>query len=158
MHNLSKESITHKMTVRRIKKTDLDNLILLYEHLHDNDIVTSKEALGKIWEKIIDSDFFIYFVIEIDNVIVCSCNLTIIPNLTRGGKSIGLIENVVTHLNHRNKGLGKVIMNEAIEVAKNQGCYKVMLLSDSRRIEAHKFYESLGFSSDNKIGYIKKLS
>jgi GNAT superfamily N-acetyltransferase len=145
------------MTVRRIKKTDLDNLLLLYEHLHDSDIVTSRETLGNIWEKIIDSDSFIYFVIEIDNEIVCSCNLTIIPNLTRGGKSIGLIENVVTHLNHRNKGLGKAIMSAAIEFAKNQSCYKIMLLSDSKRIEAHKFYESLGFNSDNKIGYIKKL-
>lgn len=146
------------MTVRRIKRTDLENLLLLYEHLHERDIITPKETREKILDKIIDSDCFVYFVIEIDNVLVCSCNLTIIPNLTRGGKSIGLIENVVTHLDYRNKGLGKLIMNTAVEFAKKQNCYKVMLLSDSKRTEAHKFYESLGFNSDSKIGFVKKLA
>jgi GNAT superfamily N-acetyltransferase len=145
------------MIIRRAKNTDLDKVLLLYGYLHDNDATTSKDTLESIWQKIIGSDIFIYFVIELDNIIVCSCNLTIIPNLTRGGRSIGLVENVVTHLNYRNSGLGKAIMNTAIDFAKDKNCYKVMLLSNSKREEAHRFYESLGFNSDSKIAYIKKI-
>jgi GNAT superfamily N-acetyltransferase len=147
-----------QMIVRRIKETDLDQLLLLYEHLHDNDIVPPTDVVEKVWQKIISNDSFIYFVIENNNQIVCSCNLTIIPNLTRGGRSFGLIENVVTHREYKNQGLGKTIINTAIECAKQHNCYKVMLLSNAMRKEAHKFYEALGFSSENKIGYVKKLA
>lgn len=110
------------MTVRRIKETDLDQLLFLYKHLHEDDIVPSKEIIEKVWQKIISNDSFIYFVIEDYKQIVCSCNLTIIPNLTRGGRSIGLIENVVTHREYRNQGLGKTIINTAIDCAKQHNC------------------------------------
>jgi GNAT superfamily N-acetyltransferase len=145
------------MIVRRIKETDLDQLLLLYKHLHNDDIVPPKGTIEKVWQKIISSDSFIYFVIEDNNQIVCSCNLTIIPNLTRGGRSIGLIENVVTHRAYRNQGFGKTIINTAIDCAKEHNCYKVMLLSNVMRKEAHKFYEALGFSAEDKVGYVKKL-
>jgi GNAT superfamily N-acetyltransferase len=145
------------MTARRIKESDFNNLLLLYEHLHEDDIAASRDILEKVWQDIINNDFFIYFVIELDGLIVSSCNLTIIPNLTRGGKSIGLIENVVTHREYRNKGLGKNIIETAINFAEKKNCYKVMLLSSSKRTEAHQFYETLGFSSEDKIGYVRKL-
>lgn len=145
------------MIVRRIKETDLDKLLLLYQHLHDDDLTASKERLEEVWQKIIENDAFVYFVVELDELIVSSCNLTIIPNLTRGGQSIGLIENVVTHRQYRNRGLGKMVIEAAIDFANNENCYKVMLLSNSKRKDAHKFYESIGFSSEDKIGYIRKL-
>lgn len=145
------------MIVRRIKETDLDKLLLLYQHLHDDDLPASKDRLDEVWQKIIGNDAFVYFVIELDDIIVSACNLTIIPNLTRGGQSIGLIENVVTHGEYRNRGLGKKIIEAAADFAKNENCYKVMLLSNSKRKDAHKFYESIGFSSEDKIGYIRKL-
>ena len=143
--------------LRRIKASDLDGLLLLYRHLHTDDIEPSKDELEKVWQYIIVSDYFICFVIEKDDLLVSSCSLAIVPNLTRGGKSIGLIENVVTHCNYRGKGLGKIIMSAALDFAKEQNCYKVMLLSNAQRREAHKFYETLGFSSEDKIGYVKKL-
>lgn len=146
------------MTVRRIKESDFDKLILLYEHLHEDDSIVSRDVLEKIWQDILHSESFVYFVIELDELIVSSCNLTIIPNLTRGGKSIGLIENVVTHRDYRNKGLGKNIIDAAVSFAENNNCYKVMLLSGTKRKDAHQFYEKLGFSSEEKIGFVKKLS
>ncbi len=50
-------------------------------------------------------------------------------------------------------GIGKEIMIKAIEIAKTKNCYKVVLLSNIKRIEAHKFYESIGFSGNTKKGY-----
>jgi N-acetylglutamate synthase-like GNAT family acetyltransferase len=145
------------MIIRKAKASDLEKLLSLYEHLHDDDIAVSKNLLESVWQKIINSDSFIYFVIDQDDLLVSTCNLTVIPNLTRGGQSIGLLENVVTHREYRNKGLGKLIIEAAVDFAKSSNCYKVMLLSSSKRKEAHKFYEALGFSSTDKIGFSKKL-
>jgi GNAT superfamily N-acetyltransferase len=36
-------------------------------------------------------------------------------------------------------------MESVISLAKEAGCYKIMLTSDLRRERAHKFYKSLGF-------------
>ena len=145
------------MFVRQAKNTDLSNLLLLYHHLHPDDIEPPTDLAEKVWLEILDSDHFIYFVIEQDGLLVSSCNLTIIPNLTRCGRPIGLIENVVTHQNYRNKGLGKTVMTAAIDFAKTRNCYKVMLLSNAQRKGAHKFYKTLGFDPEDKIGFVKKL-
>ena len=41
-----------------------------------------------------------------------------------------------------------------IEIAWQEGCYKVMLLSGSVRTDAHRFYESIGFEGDSKKGFV----
>ncbi|HYG39763.1 MAG TPA: hypothetical protein VD908_14145 [Cytophagales bacterium] len=77
------------MNIRRVKEADLENLLSLYEHLHQDDIIPSKEILNKTWQTIIKySDFFIYLIAEKDGEIVSSCNLTIVPNLTIGSKPL----------------------------------------------------------------------
>jgi GNAT superfamily N-acetyltransferase len=73
--------------------------------------------------------------------------------LTRGGKSIGFIENVITDEKHRRKGIGKKIIKEAIEYAKEQNCFKVLLQSGNKREEAHRFYESIGFDGGSKKAF-----
>jgi Acetyltransferases len=73
-----------------------------------------------------------------------------IPNLTWDGKSIGFIENVVTDASYRRKGIGKIVVENAIEYAKEQNCYKVVLHSGNKRVEAYKFYEAIGFDSTSK--------
>ena len=145
------------MKVRKIKETELGKLLSLYEHLHDDDTKIDNDALEVIWQKILNNDSLIYFVIGQDDLLVSSCNLTIILNLTRRAKAIGLIENVVTHSNYRNKGLGKLVIKTAVNFAKRKNCYKITLLSSSKRTGAHKFYETLGFSSDDKVGYVMKI-
>lgn len=70
----------------------------LYRHLHTNDAsIKDKNLLNSIWGEILkDEDYFI-LVIEVDNILVSSCTLAIIKNLTRGARPYGIIENVVTH-------------------------------------------------------------
>ena len=80
------------------------------------------------------------------------------PNLTRNQRPYALIENVVTHRDYRRRGFGKVVIDKAINYAKEKDCYKIMLLSDSSRTEAHRFYESLGFDGNAKAGFLMRLS
>jgi GNAT superfamily N-acetyltransferase len=57
------------------------------------------------------------------------------------------VEYVVVDEKHRRRGIGKLLMDDVIERAKEAGCYKIMLTSDNRREEAHDFYRSLGFEA-----------
>ena len=59
----------------------------------------------------------------------------------RGG-IIGFIEEIVVIENYRGRGIGKLIMRELIDNARNENCYKLVL---ECREEKKFFYEKLGF-------------
>ena len=81
-----------------------------------------------------------------------------IPNLTRGGRPYGVIENVVTQAEHRACGFGKAVLAEALSAAWSQGCYKVMLMTGRKDEATFQFYESAGFDREAKQAFIAKPS
>ena len=62
----------------------------------------------------------------------------------------GLLEDLLVKEEHRKKGIGSMLVNEAIAEAKRLSCYKVLGTSRMTREEVHHFYEKLGFK---KYGY-----
>lgn len=92
-----------------------------------------------------------------DGEVVSTCYLAIIPNLTRGGRPIGFVENVVTDAAHRRQGLARRVLEEAVRIAREQGCYKVMLQSGAGRTQAHALYESIGFDGQSKRAFDMRL-
>ena len=140
-----------------MEKNELNDLLELYKHLHADDLpLPSSAELERLWHDIINNPVFHYFVVEFEGKIVSSCTLSIIPNLTRGARPYGVIENVVTHLDYRRRGFGKAILKYALDFAWKSNCYKVMLLSGVYRNKAHGLYESVGFNKDAKVGYVAK--
>ena len=138
--------------VRAARREDLDQILELYRDLHDGDERLSPERAQSIWSDLESNPACHVIVAELDGRIVSSCVLAVIPNLTRGGRSFGLIENVVTGRAHRGRGIGSVVMRHALALAWEQGCYKVMLLTS--RPSAWKFYESVGFVRGTKTGFV----
>lgn len=67
------------------------------------------------------------------------------------------VENVVTHLECRGKGYATECLNYAREIAKNQNCYKMMLLTGSKEQKALNFYENAGYNSADKTAFIQWL-
>lgn len=122
----------------------------------DPDVYENEELEG-IWKSIYNDKNLYYIVVKIDGKIVSSCNIAIIKNLTRNLRSYGLIENVITDSNYRKKGHATKALNMAIEIAKDNDCYKIMLLTGSKEKETLKFYEQIGFIRGIKIGFIKNL-
>lgn len=143
------------MPIREIKKNEMSKLLELYTHLHRKDApLPEKSKLLSIWEEIITNPRLYYFVLEHDNKLISSCTLSIIPNLTRGGRPYGLIENVVTHADFRRRGFGSSILQHALKVAWKSQCYKVMLLTGSKDPAIHHFYENTGFQKGVKTGFV----
>ena len=142
-------------SIRSIGKNDLNELLELYKHLHRNDLLLhDQEKLVSIWKQICSNQILSYFVLERNNKFVSSCSLTVIPNITRGGRPYGIIENVVSHTDYRRRGYGTAIVKYALEIAWKKNCYKVMLLTGSKDPGIHRFYEKAGFGKGGKTGFV----
>ena len=141
--------------IREVREADLPGLLDLYVHLNpDNAAVADEARLQEVWGQVLSDPKLHCFVSEADGRLVGTCLLVVVPNLTRVARSFGVIENVVTHEEYRRQGIGTKLMRHALGAAWSEGCYKVMLLSGSRRLETHRFYEGLGFRRDTKVGFV----
>lgn len=146
------------MNLREAKADDLDGVLLLYKELIPSDLPLEEKLAEDIFHKICSDSSFFILVLESDECLVSSCALSVIPNLTRGGKPYAVIENVITNANYRKNGFGKQIMKYAISFAKEKGCYKIMLQSGSANPNTQQFYKKLGFSNTSKTAYVIKDS
>jgi GNAT superfamily N-acetyltransferase len=148
---------TQDRHVREIQANELDALLDLYKHLHTkDDPLPAREQVCKVWEAMLASPMMKCLVVERDGRLASSCVLTIIPNLTRGARPYGLIENVVTHAEYRQLGLGTAVLRYALEAAWRERCYKVMLLTGRKDPAVHRFYQKTGFEGGEKAGYIAR--
>ncbi|MFP4015462.1 MAG: GNAT family N-acetyltransferase, partial [Halanaerobiales bacterium] len=143
---------------RLVKYDELERLLDLYKHLNDDDPVLQIDvSLKLLWEKIFNDPNLYYIVIEQGNKLISSCTLAVVKNLTRGARPYGLIENVVTDPDFRKKGYGSKVLKKAISICQQNNCYKVMLLTGSKKEATLDFYEKAGFSRKVKTGFYKKL-
>lgn len=146
------------MELRELNENDLESLIKLYEQLDGANGDFAAEDARKIWESEIEGNKKIKYFGAVENgKVISTCYCMIIPNLTRLGSSIAFVENVVTDKEYRGQGLGRKVMEMAIEFARENNCYKVILQSGSWRKEAYQFYKNLGFDSESKKAFIMKL-
>ena len=134
-----------------LKENELLSLLKLYQQLNVGEVIDESTATN-VWNNIQQQNIR-YFVARENSEIIASCYICIVSNLTRGGKSIGFIENVITDIKYRRKGIGKTVIKNAVQYAKDQNCYKVLLLSGKERIDAHAFYESIGFDGESKKAF-----
>lgn len=140
---------------RPVRADELEALLELYTHLNPTDAPLPDEAtLRQVWDDFLTDPKVCCLVGEADNQLVTSCTLVIIPNLTRGMRPYGLIENVVTHAAYRQKGFGTRLLRHALQLAQEQNCYKVMLLSGRKEEETLRFYEKAGFQRGVKTGFV----
>lgn len=143
--------------IREAKKDDLESLVELYKHLNPEDDYSNLTNTMLFWESILDNPIIKCLVLEEGRKLLATCTLITVPNLTRSNRPYSIVENVVTHPDFRGRGHGRSIMEEAIRISKKSNCYKIMLQSSSKRVSAHKFYRSLGFDSDSKVGFHLKF-
>lgn len=144
------------MISRRATQEDLPALMRLYSFLSPGDVIADPEDKNTIghWESILSDPKLRYYLVETESKIVSTCTMSVIPNLTRGMRPYGLIENVVTDPEFRKQGLGTKVLKHALNDAWKEGCYKVMLLTGSKRESTLSFYEKAGFKRGIKTGFV----
>ncbi len=117
----------------------------LYAELHPSDLPPSMQAALDVWRSIESQAGRTVLVAESAGTVVGTLDCAVLPNLTRGARPFALVENVVVTATHRRSGVGSALLEAAVSVARQAGCYKIQLLSRAERHVAHAFYESFGF-------------
>lgn len=144
--------------VREVKRDDLNALLELYTFLHEDSIPEHSEHLDDVWDMIIEDPNHHLLVNEVNGKIISSCVCVIIPNLTRNVRPYAFVENVVTHGDYRGKGYATQCLDYARKIAEKENCYKMMLLTGSKRPETLRFYENAGYNSSDKTAFIQWIN
>ena len=145
------------MEIRGIRPEELPQLLALYRHLHPDGWLEEGPRAAAVWEAIAATPWYRIVVAEEGGELVSSCTLLLVPNLTHGGRPYGLIENVVTRPDCRNRGLATACLDFAKALAAEQGCYKLMLMTGSKRETTLDFYRKAGYRSDQKTAFVQWL-
>jgi GNAT superfamily N-acetyltransferase len=100
---------------------------------------------------IINADENNYLIVaELDGNVVGTLQLTLIMYMTYQGGKRALIEGVRIAKSVRGKGVGKAMLEWAINKATDEGCHVVQLTTDKQRQDALEFYKKLGFTASHE--------
>ncbi len=153
MTAMSDDPVRKEARIRPAGPDDLPDLLALYRHLNPDDPTPVPTQAAASWKRMLASDMVTVLVAEVDGRPVSTCMLVVVPNLTRDAAPFAMIENVVTHADHRTRGHGHAVLYAALEAAWAAGCYKVMLMTGSRRESTLRFYEQAGFDRQSKTAF-----
>lgn len=142
--------------VRKITEKDFDNGF--FETLSNltivGDIYSNDELKRDVIGKVLGDQNYIIIVAEDleSKKIIGTATLLIEQKFIHNGGKVGHIEDVATRKGFEGRGVGRKIINELIKLAREQGCYKIILDCDAKVV---KFYEKLGFA---KKGIMMRLN
>lgn len=141
--------------IREARESDLQEILQLYLFLHETSVPKDSEQLRKTWDNILNDENHHLIICEVDGKIVASCVCVIIPNLTRNVRPYAFVENVVTHREYRGKGYATACLKYAKQIAEEAHCYKIMLLTGSKKESTLNFYRNAGYNSSDKTAFIQ---
>ncbi len=135
------------LTIREATKQDVPAILELYRdaQIDGDGGFTVEEALEHL-ASLNRYPYFHVFVALSGGAIAGTYELVILDNMAKRGKKSGVVEDVAVGPDHQGKGIGRAMMEHALEECRLAGCYKMTLSSNLKREGAHRFYDSLGFA------------
>ena len=149
---LEKEA-TDGLRFRQAKLEDLEAIIhlLLDDQLgKERETISSLKHYQETFFKITCQSDSELIVAELNQKIIGFLQITYLHHLTYQGSKVAHIESVRIDASQRNKGFGKQLFQWVIERAKRLGCQRMQLMTDKKRTDAYRFYESVGFSATHE--------
>jgi L-amino acid N-acyltransferase YncA len=140
-------------TVRAATEEDIPRILELYDDLSLSVSQTGEQSypspneVQKVVDAISAMTGYELLVAEEDGTVVGTMVLLIVPNLSHRALPWATVENMIVDNRYRRRGIGRILMDYAIDRARQAGCYKIQLISNKKRLEAHNFYQEMGFET-----------
>ncbi|MGG2461840.1 GNAT family N-acetyltransferase [Streptomyces sp. RGM 3693] len=147
------------LEIRRATEADLPAIVAM---LADDPLGATRESPDDLTPyraafAALDADPNQHLVVaDRDGRVVGTLQLTVIPGLARRGATRTIVEAVRIHADERGAGLGTVLIEWAIAESRKLGGQLIQLTSDATRVDAHRFYERLGFDASH-LGFKRQL-
>lgn len=130
--------------IRPVTATDLPEVLRLYAQPElDAGRVLTVEAAGAILARMAEYPDYHLYVALLECTVVGTFALMIVDNIGHLGAPSGLMEDVAVAPDYQGQGIGRRMVQFAIELCRQKGCYKMALSANLKRERAHAFYESL---------------
>lgn len=154
------------MTVRKAKKSDIDDIIRLADQLRKTEAILDKNLkddayLSDVYRerqlKYISSRNKIYLVLELDGKLIGYVNGYLVENNDVYYKEpVAYLDCLCIDKSVRKQGLGKKLLDEFINVAKKKGIKYVKLNAFESNIPAVNLYKKEGFE-EYSVYYMKRI-
>jgi GNAT superfamily N-acetyltransferase len=128
--------------VRMLADDDLGSQRERYEH-------PLPAAYRSAFEQIESDPSHELIVAEQDGEVIGTLHLMFLPSLSFQGRLRAQIESVRVDKRVQSQGIGSEMMKWAMERAKQRGADAVQLTTHKTRLDAHRFYERLGFKGSH---------
>lgn len=146
---------------RRATRDDLHAILTL---LAEDTIPVDREdlstplnpAYAAAFDAIDASDTELLAVAELDGAVVGTLQISFLPGLSFRGRWRGQIEAVRVASRLRGRRIGERFLDWALDRCRARGCFMVQLTSHRDRVDAHRFYERLGWERSH-AGFKIKL-
>jgi GNAT superfamily N-acetyltransferase len=144
---MSAVDMAHAVSLRVATCADLPAVLALYAQPGmDDRTLTVAQAEAMLAEFGRYPSYRLFVACEAGGSIVGTYALLIMHNFAHCGTPSAVVEDVVVLAGRQGQGIGRQMMQHAIDEARAAGCYKLALSSNRKRLAAHAFYESLGFA------------
>jgi len=145
------------LEIRECRPEDLSGLLQLYTQLHGDPAPAINDRILDIWERIMNDENHHILGGFQDGALVTSCVINIILNLTHNQRPYAVIENVITDASERGRGHASAVLKAAKEIAEKEKCYKIMLMTGSKKDSTLHFYEAAGYNRLDKTAFVQWL-
>ena len=148
-----------------VARSTVDDVPAVVALLHDDELGAARESVSapdlrvvyrRAFEEIDADPNQLLVVADLDGDVVGTMQLTYVPGLSRQGATRAIIESVRVAGSDRGRGIGAELIAWAIAAAREHGAVLVQLTSDRSRVDAHRFYERLGFTASH-VGFKLQL-
>jgi GNAT superfamily N-acetyltransferase len=149
------ETVHAVVAVRRARASDADAVAALYAQLVAN---SALRVLPERLDELADHADAALLVACVDGAVVGTVFVSWCPDAMFGRRPFAVVENVVVDAASRGRGVGAMLLAEVERLSGARDCSKIMLLSASERVEAHRFFERGGYAGGRKRGFVKYRS
>lgn len=117
----------------------------LYAEMDDKPLMAEEEILA-VWNQIQQVPNYYIYLACLEDVAIGTFSLLFMPTMMhRGFHKSAILDSVAIAKDYRGQGWGTKMMQQALKISADAGCYKVTLSSNIERGHTHKFYQYLGF-------------
>ena len=144
-----------KMIIRRLIENDLESLAKLYKYFWN--VESDLEKMKVKLKELNDNPKYIVLAALIEETMVGSVMGIICEDLYGECKPYMVMENLIVNENFRSKGIGRALLIELENVAKDSDCTQMLFITEANRKNAISFYGSLGYNTTTHVGFKKSL-